>query len=74
MYKIEVKSTGKYNNAMLGARYALSKRVAKKTINLFISNDCVIQVTKLIKCGGCWVWSDDHDLYGGIWEHERKGE
>lgn len=68
MYKINVKSKGKDSNNVLGNRYNFSKRNAKKTIALFLADECEIEVTKLLNCGGCWAWSKDHSLYGGYRE------
>ena len=68
MYKINVKSDGKYHNAVLGERYALSKRKAKRLIALFRYFECELEVTKLTKCGRCWEWSHDHSLYDGCWK------
>ena len=68
MYKINVKSEGKYHNVALGERYTFSKRNAKRIIAFFLDDECELEVTKLLRCGGCWVWSHDHDLYGGCWE------
>lgn len=68
MYKIDVKSDGKYHNVMIGARYALTKRAAERAIDCFLKSNCDIEVKKFIKTVDVWVWSDDHDLYGGLWE------
>jgi len=68
MYKINVKSEGKYHNVTLGPRYTLSKRDAKNIIAYFLNGECELEVTKLLRCGVCWMWSDDHDLYNGYWE------
>ena len=67
MYKINVTSEGKYRNVVLGARYTFSKRAAKRIIAHFLECECEFDVTKLLKCGDCWMWSTDHDLYGGYW-------
>lgn len=66
MYKIDVKSAGTYGNVALGARYTFSKRNAEKSIKLFLDHKCEIEVTKFLKCGGLWTWSEDHNLYGGL--------
>ena len=68
MYKINVKSEGKDHNTVIGNRYTFSKRNAKKLIAFFLKDECEIEVTKFIKCGNCWAWSEDHDLYGGYRE------
>ena len=71
MYCIDVKTAGDYHNVVLGKRYAFSKRKAKNAIKNFLNNNCEIEVTKFIKCADIWCWSNDHDLYGGIWEPEE---
>ena len=65
MYKINVKSEGKNFDVTPGNRYTLSKRNAKKIIAFFLEYQCDIEVTKFLKCGNCWGWSKDHNLYGG---------
>ena len=62
MYKINVKSSGKYNNVVLGERYVFSKRKAKELIEMFVAVECDIEITKFLKCGNCWMWSYDHNL------------
>lgn len=66
MYKVNVKSDGKNHSVVPGERYIFSKRNAKRTITLFLDYGCEVEVTKFLKCGSCWMWTDDHDLYGGI--------
>ena len=67
MYRIIVKSNGKYGNFELGARYTFSKRKAKKFIDFALSENAEVVVEKFCNCGGLFCWSDDHDLYGGTW-------
>lgn len=49
MYKVIVKSTGKYNNVALGARYCLTKRSANKLAKTFASCECIFEVYKLVR-------------------------
>ena len=62
MYKINVKSSGKYNNVALGERYVFSKHKAKELIEMLVAVECDIEITKFLKCGNCWMWSYDHNL------------
>lgn len=73
MYKVEIKSRGKYGNWELGERYILGKRNAEKVIKLALDDNCEIVVERLICCGlGIFCWSDDHDLYSGDWYEEEE--
>lgn len=63
MYKVNVKSAGKYYDVVLGERYIFSKRNARKVIANFLDFGCEVEVTKLLKCGRCWMWSNNHNLY-----------
>ena len=52
MYRVVVKSRGKYNNVVLGARYCLTKR---SVINLAVSLEsleCEFDVEKFIRIHG----------------------
>ena len=59
MYRVVVKSRGKYNNVVLGARYCLTRRSA---INLAVSLEsleCKFDVEKFIRIhGDIFTWSD----------------
>ena len=66
MYKIDVLSSGKYDNVVVGTRYCLTKRIANDLIKRFLMFNCIITVRKLIKMTtGVYGWSMDHDLYDG---------
>ena len=57
MYRIDVLSTGKYNNVALGPRFCLFKRTAKRLVDEFSEVDCSLKVSKLIRCSDdvfCW--------------------
>ena len=71
MYKINVLTSGKYHNVAIGSRYCFTKRTAKSIIKCFLETECKISVEKFRKCGDCFMWSNDHKLYGGI---NYKGE
>lgn len=74
MYKVDVKTRGKYNNVETGAVYVFSKRKAKRCIIDYLNTGCKIDVTKFVKCGDVWTWSYDHKLYGGYWEEGDWGD
>ena len=64
MYRINVLSTGKYNNVVLGPRYCLFKRTAKRLVNEFSEVDCSLKVSKLIRCSDdvfCWSGGEVED-------------
>ena len=59
MYRVVIKSRGKYNNVVLGARYCLTRHSA---INLAVSLEsleCKFDVEKFIRIhGDIFTWSD----------------
>ena len=59
MYRVVIKSRGKYNNIVLGARYCLTRR---SVINLAVSLEsleCEFDVEKFIRIhGDIFTWSD----------------
>jgi hypothetical protein len=59
MYKVTVKTRGKYNNAVLGARYCLTKRSAISLAVTFKSFECEYDVKKFVRLhGDIFGWSD----------------
>lgn len=59
MYKVAVKSSGKYNVVALGARYCLTRKSAIKLANLFLEDDCDITIEKFIRCSeDVFAWTD----------------
>lgn len=59
MYKVTVKSSGKYNVVALGARYCFTRKSAISLTNLFLEDDCDITIEKFIRCcGDVFAWSD----------------
>lgn len=77
MYRITVKSQGKYNNCRLGPRYCFRKKTAKYLIKLFyVDNKCDIDVEKFVRISDdvfCWT-DDDEDsvfrFFDEVWEEE----
>ena len=59
LYRINVTSTGKYNNVETGHRYVFSKRKAIKLLRRFVI-ECQAHavIEKFIKCGDCWCFSE----------------
>lgn len=62
MYRIEVLTSGKYSNVALGSRFTFSKRKVKNFIEVLKEKECEYTITKLINCGGLWVWSKDNPV------------
>lgn len=59
MYRVVVKSKGKYNNAVPGARYCFTKRSVIKLAVTFAQNECVFEVEKFIRVhSDIFTWSD----------------
>lgn len=59
MYKVTVKTRGKHNNAVLGARYCLTKRSAVSLAVTFESFECEYKVEKFVRLhGDVFAWSD----------------
>ena len=66
MYRITVKSRGKYDNAVLGARYCLTKRSAIRLTALFIKSECDLTAEKWIRMHGdtfCWSGSEVNEAF-----------
>ena len=64
MYRINVLSTGKYNNVVLGPRYCLFKRTAKRLVKEFSEFGCSLRVSKFIRCSDdvfCWSGGEVED-------------
>ena len=58
MYKVTVKTSGKYHNVALGTRYCFTRKTAIELANLFLDSDCDITIEKFIRTGSAFVWSD----------------
>lgn len=66
MYRVTVKSRGKYNNAVMGARYCLTRRSAIRLTALFIKDECDLTVEKWIRVHGdifCWSGSEVNGIF-----------
>lgn len=59
MYRVVVKSRGKYNNIVLGARYCLTKHSVIDLAVMFTRAECEFDVEKFIHIyEDVFVWSD----------------
>ena len=59
MYRITVKTTGKYNNVRIGAMYCLTKKEARELVKLYDEFECDFIVEKFIRVSGMtFCWSD----------------
>ena len=81
MYKVTVKSRGKYNNVVLGARYCFTKRSAIDLAVTFANVECEFDVEKLTRLNKyIFCWSDSKvseafwDKFYKIVEKEQEEE
>lgn len=59
MYRVVVKSKGKYNNAVLGARYCFTKHSVISLAVTFAQIECEFDVEKFIRIhSDIFTWSD----------------
>lgn len=59
MYRIIIKSCGKYHNVTLGARYCVGKKTALHLVNLMEENECEYAVEKFVRLTRkVWAWSE----------------
>ena len=68
MYRVVVKSSGKYNNVMLGARYCLTKRSIVSLASQFMEVECECKVEKFVRLHRdifCW---SDVEVGSDVWE------
>ena len=72
MYRVVVKSRGKYNNIVLGARYCLTKRSVIDLAVMFALVECEFDVEKFIRIqGDVFAWSDS-GVSEKIWDKIYK--
>jgi hypothetical protein len=68
MYRVVVKTRGKYNNVMLGARYCFTKRSIVDLASHFMSVECECQVEKFVRLHrDIFSWSDV-EVGSDVWE------
>ena len=59
MYRVVVKTKGKYNNVVLGARYCFTKHSVIELATTFAQNECEFDVEKFIRIhSDIFTWSD----------------
>ena len=59
MYRINVLTTGKYNNVALGTRYCFFKKTALDLATLFASMDCDVTIAKFTRLhSDVFSWSE----------------
>jgi len=64
MYRINIKSPGKYHNCTLGYRYCFRKKTAKHLIDLFSECDADFTIEKFVRLATdvfCWTDDDEDD-------------
>jgi hypothetical protein len=72
MYRVVVKSRGKYNNATLGARYCFTKRSIVSLASTFMAMECECKVEKLVRLHhDIFSWSDA-DVGSDVWDRIEK--
>lgn len=72
MYRVTVKTRGKHNNAVLGARYCFTKRSAINLAVTFTRAECEFEVEKLVRLyGDVFAWSAA-DVSWKVWEKIEK--
>ena len=60
MYRINVKSCGKYHNVTLGIRYCIGKKTVLRLVNLMDAHECEYTVEKFVRLTRKeWAWSED---------------
>ena len=59
MYRITVKTSGKYHNVQIGSVYCLTKKDAQELVNVYFKSECDFIVEKFIRIAGtAFCWSD----------------
>lgn len=72
MYKVIVKSSGKYGNVAFGARYCLTKRTAINLAVMFDSVECDYEVEKFVRLNkDIFYWSDG-EVDKKFWKKVKK--
>lgn len=68
MYRVVVKSRGKYNNVVLGARYCITKRSIVDLASTFMASECDCTVEKLVRIHrDIFSWSEV-EVGSDVWE------
>ena len=76
MYRVVVESKGKYNNAVLGARYCFTKRSIVSLASGFMVMECECRVEKFVRLHhDVFSWSAvevGSDVWGRIYDATAK--
>lgn len=76
MYKVTVKSSGKYHNVALGERYCLTKRTAINMAVMFDLSECEYDVEKFVRLNEdvfCWSEGEVGDkFWRKVWKRLDK--
>ena len=68
MYRVVVESKGKYNNAVLGARYCFTKRSTVSLVSTLMAMECECRVGKFVRLHrDIFSWSDV-EVSSDVWE------
>ena len=68
MYRVVVESRGKYNNAVLGARYCFTKRSIVSLASNFMEMECECRVEKFVRLHrDIFSWSDV-EVGSDVWD------
>lgn len=68
MYRVVIKSSGKYNNVTLGARYCFTRRSVISLASHFMSVECECEVEKFVRLHRdifCW---SDAEIGSDVWD------
>lgn len=72
MYKVTVKTCGKYNNVVPGARYCFTKHSAIELAITFTAAECEFEVAKLVRIHrDIFMWSAA-EVSWKIWEKVKE--
>lgn len=67
MYRITIKTTGKYNNARIGSRYCLMKKDAREMVRICIENECDFIAEKFVRLTGTTFYWSDYEVEDSIY-------
>lgn len=77
MYRVVVKSSGKYNVAALGARYCFTRKSVVRLATTFMAENCDIDVEKFIRIHDdvfSWTDAEEPKIWDKIEEALNKRE
>jgi hypothetical protein len=68
MYRVVVKSRGKYNNVAIGTRYCFTKKSAASLAALFHVCECDYTIEKFSRLHGDIFSRSEHEVSEKVWE------